>query len=136
MLSVDASGKMMRFAKPIFEERDKAARLSPGVRYYDDVINATDANDEDEENTVDEETDKWPVEEKYKDVLNEIKHTHRVLPLRVYKDSKFVEPRNVNNVLRNSMVEVLFSVHHTYLGTQVPAHDTFRANIEQVIVLK
>ncbi|KAF8124055.1 hypothetical protein EV363DRAFT_1454834 [Boletus edulis] len=136
MLSVDASGKMMRFAKAIFVERDKPARNSPGVRYYDDVVNATSSNIDDDENTVDDETNNWPVEPKYKEALDEIKHTHRVLPLRIYKDDKYIEPRNVNNILRNSMVEVLFSVHHTYLKNQQPAHDTFRANIEQIVVLK
>ncbi|KAF8436815.1 hypothetical protein L210DRAFT_790655, partial [Boletus edulis BED1] len=154
MLSVDASGKMIRFAKPIFAERvrllqtslrdttfnysgqDKPLRLSPGVRYYEDVVNPTEANEEDLEDTVDDETNNWPVEQKYKDALNKIKHTHRVLPLRVYKDNEYVEPRKVNSLLRNSVVEVLFSVHHTYLKNQVPAHDTFRANIEQIIIHK
>ncbi|KAF8417101.1 hypothetical protein L210DRAFT_878220 [Boletus edulis BED1] len=154
MLSVDASGKMIRFAKAIFAERvcniykgyyyaklifraqDKPAVHSPGICYYDVVVNPTDSNEEDVESTVDEETNNWPVEKKYKEALNEIKHTHHILPLHIYKNDEYVEPSNVNGVLQNAMVEVLFTVHHTYLGTQVPPHDTFRANIEQIIVLK
>ncbi|KAG6379574.1 hypothetical protein JVT61DRAFT_10078 [Boletus reticuloceps] len=136
MLFVDASGKMLRFAKAIFMEREKPLKRSPDVRYYEDVVNATEENQEDLGDTIDDETNNWPVEEKYKEALNEIKYTHRVLPLRVYKDSEYVEPRNVNNLLRNSVVEVLFSIHHTFLRSQVPAHDTFRANIEQIIIHK
>ncbi|KAF8441078.1 hypothetical protein L210DRAFT_3327519, partial [Boletus edulis BED1] len=78
MLSVDASGKMIRFAKAIFAER---VRYPLCVRYYDDIVNPTDTNKHDEENTVDDEMNNWPVDQKYKEALNEIKHTHRVLPL-------------------------------------------------------
>ncbi|KAG6374106.1 hypothetical protein JVT61DRAFT_4750 [Boletus reticuloceps] len=136
MLLVDASGKMMRFAKSIFEERDKPLKKPPNVHYYEDIMNVSETSEKVTEDVVDEETNNWPVEAKSKEALDEIKYTHCVLPLRVYKDEEYVKPRNVNAALRNSMVEVLFSVHHTYLGIQTPAHDTFRANIEQIKILK
>ena len=40
-----------------------------------------------------------------------------------------------NYAIRNALVEIHFTIHHTHLGKQTPPHDTFRANIEQILTL-
>jgi hypothetical protein len=65
--------------------------------------------------------------------------THVVQPLRVYKDDKYIEPSDVNNVLKGSLVEIHFSLKHYRIfrrdeGTK--AFDSFNATIEQILVLK
>jgi hypothetical protein len=42
----------------------------------------------------------------------------------------------VNKVLPNATIEIQFSVHHVYLPNVDLAKDSFRANIDQIIILK
>lgn len=86
--------------------------------------------------SIDEETKNWPIEYKHRDELDLIKPSHRAVPLRIYKDNKFVEPADVNGALPNAEIEIQFSVHHVYLQNQTPPRDSFRANIEQIVILK
>lgn len=85
---------------------------------------------------IDDETRNWPVEEMYRDALHLISPTHKAVPLRAYHGNTFIEPTGVNNSLRNSIVEIHFSLHHTFLSKQTPPRDTFRADIKQVKVLE
>ncbi|KAG8213360.1 hypothetical protein J3R82DRAFT_11850 [Butyriboletus roseoflavus] len=38
--------------------------------------------------------------------------------------------------LSNALLQVHFTIHHTVLSKQTPSHDTFRANIKQIIILQ
>lgn len=102
-------------------------------------IGRNEGGQQDEEGEViDEETANWPMPpgRDFAAALNEIKSLYRAVPLRVYKDSEFVEPQDVVNVLRDATIEIQFSLHHIHLASQHPARDSFRANIEQIVVLK
>lgn len=89
-----------------------------------------------EEETINEETKNWPIDPKLCDKLDLIKPSHRAIPLRVYQHDMFIEPSNVNSALRNAEIEIQFSVHHVFLKNQTPPRDSFRANIEQIIILR
>jgi len=86
---------------------------------------------------VDKETDKWPVAEEFQQHLRQIKKTHCAQPLRVYLNDKFVKPNDVNGVLANCLAEIHFSIkHYTFHREGEVAHNSFNANVEQIIVLK
>lgn len=71
----------------------------------------------------------------HRDELDLLKPTYKAVPLCVFKDSKFVEPTKVNDMLRNAEAEIQFTIHHLHLGSQRPPRDSFRANIEQIVIL-
>ncbi|KIJ09747.1 hypothetical protein PAXINDRAFT_17182 [Paxillus involutus ATCC 200175] len=148
MLINEAGGKMIRFARSIFEERKNAIRDSPPlqkrVMYLEDL--EKDTFPENESNTVtsdaepteemDEETKHWPINAKYQDELNLIKPLFRAIPLPLYKNNKFIEPRDVNDKLKNSLIEVHFSIHHTYIKKDKITQDSFQALIHEIKILK
>ncbi|KAG8221651.1 hypothetical protein J3R82DRAFT_1931, partial [Butyriboletus roseoflavus] len=80
--------------------------------------------------TMDDETCNWPVEDKYWDMLHLISPTYKAIPLRAYNKDAFIEPSEVNNALQNSIIEIHFSLHHTFLSKHNPPRDSFCANIK------
>lgn len=58
------------------------------------------------------------------------------MPLAVFEDDEFIELTEVNSKLRNALVEIQFSINHVFLRSQNPPADSFRANIEQIVILK
>ena len=86
---------------------------------------------------IDEETDNWPVADEFLPYLRQLKKTHYVQPLWVYLNDQFVEPNDVNEVISNSLAEIHFSVkHYIFRREGEQPHDSFNANVEQVIILK
>jgi hypothetical protein len=86
---------------------------------------------------MDEETANWPVDEKFSDEMASIKALYKAVPLHVYDEhNKFMEPADVNKALCNSIAEIHFTLHHTYLPKNTPPQDSFRANIEQILILQ
>ncbi|KAG2114425.1 hypothetical protein DEU56DRAFT_761835 [Suillus clintonianus] len=136
----------IRFARNIFEKRDIPVPDSPTASrktvYLEDIENDTGplqstGSKSKEKLEMDKETANWPVDDEYCQYLDPIKAHFKAVPLRVYdEENHFVEPENVNNVLRNAVVEVHFTLHHTYLAKSSPPQDSFRANIEQMMILK
>ena len=59
---------------------------------------------------------------------------YQAVPLPVYVNEKFVEPTNVNNVIKGALVELHFELHH--FAIRRAALDSFNATIEQIIVLR
>jgi hypothetical protein len=107
-------------------------RISRGLRNPKEF--ATEAK---EVLKMDEETANWPVDEKFSDEMAEIKAFYKAVPLRVYDEhNKFVEPADVNKALCNTIAEIHFTLHHTYLPKNTPPQDSFRANIEQILILQ
>lgn len=107
---------------------------SPPTVYLEDLTDPDNAREAEQKELMDEETRDWPIEEKYRDALDLIRPTHKAVPLRVYHGQTFIEPTKVNDALRNSIVEIHFSLHHTFLSKQTPPRDSFRANIKQVLI--
>jgi len=85
---------------------------------------------------MDEETLNWPVDAKYQDAIDLIKPEYCAVPLRLYHDEQFMEPLDTKEALQNALVEIHFTLSHTSLSNRQPAKDSFRANIEQIVVLK
>ncbi|KAG0696256.1 hypothetical protein DFH29DRAFT_879467 [Suillus ampliporus] len=131
----------IRFAKNIFEKRDVPVPDSPtsikGAVYLEDLENPCEAPSVSTLATkMDTETAHWPIKEDYINDLEGIKANYKAVPLRVYDtNDTFVKPANVNKLLHNALVEVHFTLHHTYLPKSTPPHDSFRANIEQILIL-
>ncbi|KAH9018881.1 hypothetical protein EDB85DRAFT_1896964 [Lactarius pseudohatsudake] len=81
-----------------------------------------------EEETVDSDTEHWPVPQELRSHLDGIKHEYRVAPLHVFKSNhQSVEPSNVNDVLEDSLVEIRFASKMEH---------SFNASIEQIVILQ
>ncbi|KIJ11074.1 hypothetical protein PAXINDRAFT_157428 [Paxillus involutus ATCC 200175] len=150
MLYTAVGGRLIRFARSVFEERKKAVRDSPKPKtktvYYEDIMKdsyddnetttLTSTSNPEEEEDMDEETKGWPVDTKFQDELDMIKPHYRAIPLNLYKNDKFIEPRDVNDELKNSLVEVHFTIHHTFIKKDKVNQDSFQARIQEVKILK
>ncbi|KAF8435169.1 hypothetical protein L210DRAFT_3506436 [Boletus edulis BED1] len=135
MLFTDLSARMIRFARPIFEKRAVTVANPYAQVYLEDVTFPTGENTAEERNPpMDNETRNWPVEEKYTSALRQIISHYKAVPLRVYKNDVFIEPTSVNETLQNATILISFSMRHTFLPKL--KQDTFRANIEQILVLQ
>lgn len=84
---------------------------------------------------IDEETNEWKVPSEFQEELDEIKTTHRVVPLKVYMGQQFVEPVDVPRALEGALVEVHFTINHYRIGRDSPM-DSFSAIVQQVLILK
>jgi hypothetical protein len=59
--------------------------------------------------TVDEETEHWPIATEHREFLDNIKYDYRIQPLPVYaEDDTYIQPKDVVNRMRDSLVEVHF----------------------------
>lgn len=87
---------------------------------------------------MDEETKNWDVPAKFKDELDEIKPIFRAEPLPVFINQVMIEPSEVSKVLANALVEISFTIHHTYIKKKDESAevDSFKAQIEQITILK
>ncbi|KAG1843830.1 hypothetical protein DFJ58DRAFT_731500 [Suillus subalutaceus] len=132
----------IRFARNIFEKRERAVPDSPTASrrtiYLEDLENPSETSTSTGEVLkMDEETTNWPVDDKFSDDLANIKPFYKAVPLHVYDENdKFVEPVDVNKALCNAVAEIHFTLHHTYLPKNTPLQDSFRANIEQILILQ
>jgi hypothetical protein len=89
------------------------------------------------EAVMDEETRAWPVPLYCQDEFNEIKCSHRVQPLLVYHEEKFVEPDQTSNILAGSLAEIHFTIkNYTISKASTSAFDSFAGNVEEIHVLK
>ncbi|KAI5984252.1 hypothetical protein EDC04DRAFT_2615786 [Pisolithus marmoratus] len=132
MLFEQSGGRMIRFTKSIFHKRSVRVRDSPPP--VKRKLNEEEIEMNLEE--MDEETKNWTVPEENEQELDAIKPDYRAIPLRVYSGDAFIEPTDVNNVLNGALVEVMFSIHHTFIKKQSGPQDSFQAEIEQVTVIK
>jgi hypothetical protein len=86
---------------------------------------------------VDIETRDWPIPSYCQSDFDDIKRTHRVQPLLVYKDGVFVEPVQTSASLAGSLAEFHFTIRHYNISKGASAaFDSFTANIEEVHILK
>src|SRR5882757_4782444 len=93
----------------------------------------------DERPEIDCITANWPVPTDLADEMSALIPTHAVQPLRVYKDDEYVQPNDVNNLLKGALVEIHFSLKHYRIFRKaegLKAFDSFSATIEQIVVLK
>ncbi|KAG1725937.1 hypothetical protein EDB19DRAFT_1753791 [Suillus lakei] len=139
-------GQSIRFARSTFEKREIAVPDSPTASrktvYLEDIESETGpsqsaSTEMKKKLEMDEETANWPIADEYREDLEPIIAHYKAVPLCIYDEEKqFIEPQNVNNALRNALVEVHFTVNHTYLAKSTPQSDSFRANIKQIMILK
>lgn len=66
--------------------------------------------------------------------LDDIKKTHRAVPLPVFTKDMFVEITDVNNTIKGVLVEVRFEFHHYCIRSK--NQDSFNATIQQILVLQ
>jgi hypothetical protein len=87
---------------------------------------------------MDATTANWPVPDDMKEDLEAIMGSHKVQPLPVYKDDKYVTPTEVNATLPNALVEVHFRLRHYKIFRKGAEKciDSFSGLIEQIVVLK
>ncbi|KAH9012073.1 hypothetical protein EDB85DRAFT_1900564 [Lactarius pseudohatsudake] len=92
-----------------------------GREYVRDSQSSGEVSEEEE--TVDSDTEHWPVPQELRSHLDGIKHEYRVAPLHVFKsDHQSVEPSNVNDVLEDSFASKM--------------EHSFNASIEQIVILQ
>lgn len=99
-------------------------------------IKTEEEPDDDEVEMMDEETKNWTVPAEHEDELELMKQNYRAIPLRVYRDGKFIEPVNVTDQLENTLAEVTFSINHTHIKKRKDFPDSFQAEICQIVILK
>jgi len=68
--------------------------------------------------------------------LETIKSTHKVIPLNVIENGHLVSPENVQNVLRNALVEVTFSIEYFQYHSDSMIHGKTMGNVQQIVVLE
>lgn len=93
------------------------------------------SSDEDED-VIDEETEKWPVPTDFLDDLEAIKTTYMANPLKVYMGNQFIEPLDVTKALNGALVEVHFTVQQYRLTRKSGPVHAFSALVQQVLILK
>ncbi|KAG8214613.1 hypothetical protein J3R82DRAFT_9685, partial [Butyriboletus roseoflavus] len=51
-------------------------------------------------------------------------------PLHVYFNDLFIEPDDVKQTIANAIIEISFTIHHTYIKKEKVSQDSFKAQIE------
>ncbi|KAH9055121.1 hypothetical protein EDB83DRAFT_2225435, partial [Lactarius deliciosus] len=121
-----STGKSVNFI--VFDANDTNLRFARNV--YEKRVAASE-----EEESVDSDTEQWPVPAELRSQLDGIKHEYRVAPLHVFKNNEqFVEPSNVNDALEESLIEIRFELRH-YSFPSKNEH-SFNASIEQIVILR
>ena len=86
---------------------------------------------------LDDTTAKWPVPDDMRAELQQLMGTHMAQPLLIFKDDVYVPPLAVNSTLKDSLVEVHFSIKHYRIHKRDSKPiDSFTGLVEQVIVLR
>ncbi|KAH8976894.1 hypothetical protein EDB92DRAFT_2120527 [Lactarius akahatsu] len=128
----DVKDTNLRFARSVYEKRPGTVAVLGGEDVSDLQGSAEGVLDKD---SVDSDTEHWPVPEELRAQLDGIKHRYRVAPLHVFKSNgQFVEPLDVNDALEESLVEIRFELRH-YSFTSKNEH-SFNASIEQIVILR
>ena len=78
-------------------------------------------------------TEHWPVKANLQADLNKINFDFEASPLPVYVEERFVQPNDVQEMLRGVLVEVHFELCHFYIQTE--NRDSFNATMQEVRVL-
>lgn len=118
------------------DKQDKEIVLQPSPSPPEGSTSETLASSDDDEDTIDEETEKWPVPTDYLDDLEAIKTTYMATPLKVYMGNQFIEPLDVTKTLDGALVEVHFTVQQYRITQRNPITHSFSAMVEQVLILK
>src|SRR5882762_2758330 len=86
---------------------------------------------------LDDTTTKWPVPDDMRTELVQLMGTYMAQPLPVFKDNAYVPPIAVNSTLKDSLVEVHFSIKHYRIHKKDSKPiDSFTGLVEQIVVLK
>jgi hypothetical protein len=86
---------------------------------------------------LDDTTAKWPVPDNMQTELVQLMGTYMAQPLPVFKDNAYVPPIGVNSALKDSLVEVHFSIKHYRIHKKDSKPiDSFTGLVEQIVVLK
>lgn len=96
----------------------------------------TVCSNDDEKEEMDDETKNWPINTKFQNELNLIKPLYCATPLDLYKNNVLIKPKKINDELKNSLIEVHFSIHHTHIGKERVNQDSFQAHIREVRILR
>ena len=86
------------------------------------------------DSTSDRITENWPVPREYETCLEDIKRSHRAVPLRVFSNGKPVGIHDVRNTLTGAVVEMQFELHHYPIRQKNV--DSFNASIQQIQVIQ
>ena len=86
------------------------------------------------DDTVDHETEFWPVPEDMREDLDKIKHTFRAVPLGVFARNKFINTKNAESFLAGALVMIFFELYH--YAIHVDNKDSYNGMIEQIQVLQ
>jgi hypothetical protein len=85
---------------------------------------------------VDNITNNWPVPEEVLPRLDLIKHSHRAHPLNVLYEDYPVCPLDVENAIRDAMVEVTFDIKHSRFYADNCDQSWFTGTIKQIMLLR
>lgn len=128
---MDGKGKNLRFTANVFEKR--AHKIRTEYEKADSEVEKG-GNDDGEEDVVDEETEHWPVTNECHKELDDVKYTHKVIALPVYKNDQFVEVQDANVTLQGALVELDFELRHYHIWKT--KHDSFNGIVQQIVVLQ
>jgi hypothetical protein len=85
---------------------------------------------------VDNITNNWPVPEEHLPRLDLIKHSHRAHPLNVIYKGDPVCPLDVENMIHDAMVEVMFDIKHCRFYADNRDQSCFTGTIKQILPLR
>ncbi|KAH9165937.1 hypothetical protein EDB89DRAFT_2246449 [Lactarius sanguifluus] len=132
LIYADGQNKNICFAENVFEKRPN--KIEPPVVYMEDYEKRGPKEKEKEKETIDFETEHWPIPDDCKKYLDEIKYEYKASPLRVYGKNGFIEPTKVEEELKGALVELRFNLHHYFIEKE--NFHSFNAGIQQVIILQ
>ncbi|KAH9063743.1 hypothetical protein EDB83DRAFT_2601513 [Lactarius deliciosus] len=131
-IAFDGKDSTLRFARPVYDKRPRIIGVLSGEDVSDLQASVKGVPVED---TVDSDTEQWPVPEELCSHLDGIKHEYHVAPLHVFKSNRqFVEPLDVNDALEESLVEIRFELRHYSFASK--NEHSFNASIEQIVILR
>ncbi|KAF8547572.1 hypothetical protein OG21DRAFT_1527073 [Imleria badia] len=133
MLFKDAGGQSIRMTKSVFNKRKTQVRDSSPPSKKRKIENEKKEDDMEE---MDEDTKNWKVPSHMWDDLNLMKPNYQAISLPIFENGQFIEPNQVQQQLENTLVEVIFSINHAFIKKDYDTHDSFQAEIKQVIILK
>ena len=83
---------------------------------------------------IDQVTECWPMPQEYQTSLEDIKPTHKAVPLWVFANGKPVIIHDLQKVLPGTVVKMQFELHH--FPIQQKNVDSFNAYIQQIQVIR
>ncbi|KAN0137727.1 hypothetical protein V8E53_004483 [Lactarius tabidus] len=130
MIVNERNDHVLRFTRAVFEPRQPAIPGKFPTKHKTYAYHARSKG------VVDTLTEEWPVPFKFRATMDDIKHTHRAIPLRVFRDEKLVNVNDIMDVLAGALIEMHFEIRHYAIKGSDPPLDSFNASIQQIMVLQ